>query len=182
MQDYRPTFQNHQSMKTKTELEQDIVNITMRIHKEYPELGDVVVHVDPSNDKNTAPVNALPHRAALLAKVRKLCGKHPGLAYVERINLHYLEGAMDMDIVLKHDCPSVHAKTLATLCSTIPVIRQVRWFIGAGLVDGPRKQVTAQAVMARTVVERLGQLDAQFHSMELERKKLQTLLATRAVK
>lgn len=45
MQDYRPTFQNHQSMKTKTELEQDIINITMRIHREYPELSKYIAEM-----------------------------------------------------------------------------------------------------------------------------------------
>ena len=32
-------------MKTKTELEQDIVNITMRIHKEYPELSKYIAEM-----------------------------------------------------------------------------------------------------------------------------------------
>ncbi|WP_373548483.1 hypothetical protein [Haliscomenobacter sp.] len=32
-------------MKTKTELEQDIINITMRIHKEYPELSKYIAEM-----------------------------------------------------------------------------------------------------------------------------------------
>lgn len=63
-------------------------------------LADVMVHVDPEEDTDGGPSNALPLRRELM---QRLHARWTGLAAAERvegINLHYLGGQVHLDITL----------------------------------------------------------------------------------
>ena len=63
-------------------------------------LFDVTVHIDPENDEIAHPSLHLPNRE----KLRILLAKHwlslPGYSHIQKINMHYLEGKLTVEIVM----------------------------------------------------------------------------------
>lgn len=64
------------------------------------EVADVTVHIDPEDDE-TGPINVgLPHRQAILDTYKKYWQDIPEAAAIEKIDLHYLDGKIHMEVLL----------------------------------------------------------------------------------
>ena len=70
-----------------------------RVLRQHPEVLDVLVHIDPEAD-DLAPPRRLPAREALLAEIEPFLADLPP---PERIVLHYLGGAIEAEVYLRHD-------------------------------------------------------------------------------
>lgn len=74
--------------------------VRLALRERAPRLADVMVHVDPEEDTDGGPSNALPLRGELVERLRPAW---TGLAAAERIEgltLHYLGGRAHLQIVL----------------------------------------------------------------------------------
>lgn len=74
--------------------------VRYRLIKEFEEVSEVMVHIDPEDDEVVAPCRHLPLRGPLLARLRPLwqataCGEG-----VEGVNLHYLNGKVHVELVV----------------------------------------------------------------------------------
>ncbi len=68
--------------------------------KQYDEVSDVMVHIDPEDDEQQTPTAGLPLREALLAKLETAWADIDASSQIEDITLHYLEGKIDVELLL----------------------------------------------------------------------------------
>jgi cation diffusion facilitator family transporter len=68
-----------------------------RVLREYPDVLDVLVHIDPEDDVGGPPPLRLPSRGEVIAELDALLA---GLPAPERIVLHYLRGTVEAEILL----------------------------------------------------------------------------------
>lgn len=102
----------------------------IRVLAEHPDVLDVLVHIDPEAEPATDPavLADLPGRAAVLAELRELLA---GLPPPRRIVLHYLNGAIEIEVYVDHahmvgEAPLPQAeKALAERLAGHPAIRAI---------------------------------------------------------
>ncbi|WP_025771969.1 cation diffusion facilitator family transporter [Thioalkalivibrio sp. HK1] len=68
--------------------------------RRFPAISDVTVHIDPENDEEVIPGRDLPLRKEVLAYLRASWADTPEAKEIRRITLHYLDGAIDVDVEL----------------------------------------------------------------------------------
>ena len=74
--------------------------VLARLKREHPDIGDVLVHIDPEDDTLVEKHVELPGRSEIIEKLK--AGWEPVAAtrQIEKINLHYLDGRIDVEVVL----------------------------------------------------------------------------------
>ncbi len=71
-----------------------------RLIRDFDDITEVMVHIDPEDDEQI-PINRhLPLRRELLARLRQRWRGMEGARHVRRIGLHYLNGRIQLDIYL----------------------------------------------------------------------------------
>jgi hypothetical protein len=88
------------------------VLVEKRLKAGFDEINEVMVHIDPEDDENRPVRSDLPLRAEALQRLERLCGGIPEFAARRRVVLHYLRGALEVEILLP--------LSLATSASTEP--------------------------------------------------------------
>ena len=68
--------------------------------KDYEEVSDVMVHIDPEDDELHIPNANLPLREALLAKLGGIWADIAEAKQIDDITLHYLQGKIDVELLL----------------------------------------------------------------------------------
>ncbi|MFA7387642.1 MAG: cation diffusion facilitator family transporter [Thiohalobacteraceae bacterium] len=63
-------------------------------------VADVTVHVDPEDDETSSPCDHLPLRDELLPALRQQWRDLPAAAEIEDVTLHYLDGAIQVEVTL----------------------------------------------------------------------------------
>jgi hypothetical protein len=78
------------------------ISETVRAHliKHGHDIVDVTVHIDPEDDEKDALNRHLPLRHKLLAEIEPLWADVDGADMVENVTLHYLDGKVDVDLLL----------------------------------------------------------------------------------
>lgn len=71
-----------------------------RLCHRFDEVQDVLVHIDPEDDEQSAPSIGLPSRATVLEVLRPYWRDALGDEPVRTVNLHYLEGKVWVELVL----------------------------------------------------------------------------------
>jgi cation diffusion facilitator family transporter len=74
--------------------------VRSRLINEVEEVQDVLVHIDPEDDEETAPSIDLPSRQAVIARLKEHWRDLPAAKQIERITLHYLDGALSVEVIL----------------------------------------------------------------------------------
>jgi cation diffusion facilitator family transporter len=89
--------------------------VRARLMKEVEAVSDVMVHIDTEEDVEGPSCAGLPLRDEVLARLGQYFNNIPEAALVERTTLHYLDGHIDVDMVLPLDAaPNASAaRTLA---------------------------------------------------------------------
>ena len=74
--------------------------VHLRVRETYPEVKDVLVHIDPEDDEElqAVPPAPIPERNEVLATVAALLG--PGGTAPRRLQIHYLGHRVDGDVIL----------------------------------------------------------------------------------
>jgi cation diffusion facilitator family transporter len=75
-------------------------NVRNRLKDEVVDILDVTVHIDPEDDSEQKPTQGLPGREEMLKRLNKLWSSLDSFHRIERINLHYLEGKVDVELLL----------------------------------------------------------------------------------
>jgi len=78
------------------------VGETMRRHliEVFDDISDVMVHIDAEDDEAAAPCLGLPLRERVLPQLRKGWRHIPAAAHIEREVLHYIDGAISVELLL----------------------------------------------------------------------------------
>lgn len=66
-----------------------------------PQIGDVMVHVDPEEDTNGGPSNTLPQRTELVGRLWQRWTGLAAMGRIEGLTLHYLQGRIHLVVTLK---------------------------------------------------------------------------------
>jgi len=88
-------------------------SVLLAVRRARPDIGEVLVHVDAEEDDMerlfAERVERLPDRATVLADLSDLVGEHLPL---HRLQLHYLEGQVEVEAYFLPDTPLLDAETL----------------------------------------------------------------------
>ncbi|MGI9332002.1 MAG: cation diffusion facilitator family transporter [Gammaproteobacteria bacterium] len=74
--------------------------VRARLLRQIPEVEDVTVHIDPEDDEHAAPAKHLPLRREVLAKLRPAWAGLDAASAVLDVELHYLNGRVDVELTL----------------------------------------------------------------------------------
>ncbi|MEA1052579.1 cation diffusion facilitator family transporter [Lamprobacter modestohalophilus] len=69
-----------------------------RLMEAIDRMSDVTVHIDPEDDETAAPTKGLPLRTEVIERLDQLWGQIPEALMRKRVVLHYLAGAITVDI------------------------------------------------------------------------------------
>jgi cation diffusion facilitator family transporter len=101
------------------------------------EVAEVMVHIDPEDDEADAPNRALPLRRELTAALGEAWAGVPGADRIQRLDLHYLDGTVHVDVFLPADAmpeapgPDPVREALAQAVSGDPRIGGLRVYYGS---------------------------------------------------
>ncbi len=94
-----------------------------KLRKRFPELSDITVHIDPEDDENASLSKSLPSRQELMIKLYPIMQKHSLDESIHSINLHYIKGKIEAELVLNK---AHHEGVLAALKSDCEAIDEIR--------------------------------------------------------
>jgi cation diffusion facilitator family transporter len=77
--------------------------VSDRLLKEFEDVTDVTVHIDPEDDEEEAVSLGLPMRGEMLKRIERHFAGHPQAARVERVTLHYLAGKVGVELLISFD-------------------------------------------------------------------------------
>jgi cation diffusion facilitator family transporter len=92
------------------------------------EITDVTVHTDPEDDAANKPCAHLPLRDEIVGRLRRLWVPLELYTDIDKINLHYLDGQIDIDVYLPVKWagnPDGVLDKLESLAKSLPEIRKV---------------------------------------------------------
>lgn len=89
--------------------------VRVRLIEEIPSLADVMVHIDTEEDVNGPSCAGLPLRDELQQRLDNYFRDIPEARLIEHMTLHYLNGRIDIELLLPHDrvAPPVAVRQLA---------------------------------------------------------------------
>lgn len=102
--------------------------VMYRLRKQFPSISDVVVHIDPEDDETAHPCANLPSRLELLETLRAHPATAPLWAYVEDIILHYIDGKIALDLLLRATPAQETLADFEHACKTVGCIERVTFF------------------------------------------------------
>ena len=99
-------------------------NTMTKLRKRFPELSDITVHIDPEDDENASLSKSLPSRKELMVKLYPIIQKHSLNESVHSINLHYIKGKIEVELVLN---TVQHEGIIAALKADCEALDEVRY-------------------------------------------------------
>lgn len=77
-------------------------HIGEKIHEKltqtFPQIADVIVHIDPENDETNKPSLGLPNRAEIMAQLEQHWRDLPGYPQIEEMRIHYFNGQIYLEV------------------------------------------------------------------------------------
>jgi cation diffusion facilitator family transporter len=98
--------------------------------REFEELSDVMVHIDPENDEAGPTTAGLPLRSRFQDQLREAWDDCPAADQIKRYNLHYLNGRIELEIVLPIDVLDDGTKKSTAIKEAITQASRKLEFIG----------------------------------------------------
>lgn len=74
--------------------------VRQRVIKSIPEVADVTVHVDTEDDLLNAKTGGLPLRHEIIERMSRYFSVIPAAGDIEKITLHYMNGKVNVEIIL----------------------------------------------------------------------------------
>ena len=74
--------------------------VMSQLKDEYDEVSDIMVHIDPEDDETATPSKHLADRNALMELINPILEAHGISEMVENIVIHYLDGSIELEIVV----------------------------------------------------------------------------------
>ncbi|MBD3669619.1 MAG: cation transporter [Gammaproteobacteria bacterium] len=82
--------------------------VRSRLIQRIDEVSDVMVHIDPEDDEQVAPCRKLPLRSEVTSELEAAWTDLPGVQAIQDMTLHYLDGKVEVDLVLPLDLLQQH--------------------------------------------------------------------------
>ena len=76
--------------------------VRSRLIRRIEDVEDVTVHIDPEDDEHAQPGRHLPSRRTVIADLQRRWADIPEATHVTRVNLHYLNGHIEVEVELPH--------------------------------------------------------------------------------
>ncbi len=106
--------------------------VRRRLMRRFDEISDVLVHIDTEDDEATMSSHDLPLREEILDRLHRQWRGFDEARRIERVTLHYLEGRVDVEVVLPldvvADLPAARAlaRALARRAKSLDGVGEVR--------------------------------------------------------
>ena len=97
-----------------------------KLRKKFPELSDITVHIDPEDDETASLSKTLPSRQELMTKLYPIMQKHSLDESIHSINLHYINGKIDAELVLNKSHHDVNLAAFKADCEEISEVRSIK--------------------------------------------------------
>lgn len=99
--------------------------------REVDEVYEVTVHIDPEDDEQFSPSSNLPLREELMKQLDRVWKPLPESLMIKKINLHYLNGKIRVEVILPLNMLESHTKPalvdqFAQSAQSIPTISEVQ--------------------------------------------------------
>ncbi len=103
-------------------------NTMAKLRKKFPELNDITVHIDPEDDETASLSKTLPSRQELMAKLYPIIQKHSMGQSINSINLHYIKGKIEVELVLDKQHHDGILSALKADCEEFDEVRSISIF------------------------------------------------------
>lgn len=101
--------------------------VHLNLMNQFPNISDVVVHIDPEDDSKSRPSLHLPSRQEIDAMLKECCCDLPGYQQINKMNFHYLNGELTIEIFIPHSIAANKEKELKkAYCERIKKISQIK--------------------------------------------------------
>ncbi len=74
--------------------------VSAQLTRSFPDITQVLVHIDPENDEAHSSCSHLPLRNEILQDLEKNWGKIKYARFIEDVTLHYLDGKVSVQIIM----------------------------------------------------------------------------------
>lgn len=99
-----------------------------RLRKRFPDIKDVIIHIDPEDDETSHPCQNLPTRKELLAQLQALPSTAALWPDIADVTLHYNDGKIQLELILKETSSPEAIQAFRQACSNITCIKQIKIF------------------------------------------------------
>ncbi|WP_299870726.1 cation diffusion facilitator family transporter [uncultured Cocleimonas sp.] len=100
-------------------------SVITKLRRNFPEMNDITVHIDPEDDEVASLSKTLPNRHDLMVKI------YPELQAlnidqaVHNINLHYVRGKIELEIIINAHLPIETITALKEACENLEEVRSL---------------------------------------------------------
>ena len=100
-------------------------NVIHKLRKEFPEMHDITVHIDPEDDETVSPSSHLLSRNQVMAEIYPHI-QNAGLDQnIRNIVLHYIDGKIEIEIFISEKQEESILENLRNACKTCVGVRSV---------------------------------------------------------
>ena len=99
--------------------------VMQQLKLEFKELTDITVHIDPEDDEIAALSNKLPSRQEIIAQIYPYILEAKLQESVKNITLHYINGYIEVEILLNQSHSETTLFTLKEQCENIKEIKSL---------------------------------------------------------
>ncbi len=99
--------------------------VMTKLRRNFPEMTDITVHIDPEDDEVASLSNKLPNRHDLMILIYPQLQTLNVDQDVQNINLHYVKGKIELEIIVKNQLPSETIQTLKEACEKLEEVRSL---------------------------------------------------------
>ncbi len=103
-------------------------SVMTKLRRNFPEMTDITVHIDPEDDEIASLSNNLPNRHELMAMIYPQLQALNVDQDVDNINLHYVKGKIELEITVKTQLPSETIQALKKACEKFEEVRSLTVF------------------------------------------------------
>ncbi|MGB1010658.1 MAG: cation diffusion facilitator family transporter [Thiolinea sp.] len=102
--------------------------VMQQLKAKFPEISDVTAHIDPEDDEVAKPSADLPIREEVLAMLQQADGSKTLFASIGRVMLHYIDGAIHLEVFLKDGASQPAINGFRTACEHSDYIQSVKFY------------------------------------------------------
>ena len=98
------------------------------LKKQFPDLADVTVHIDPEDDETAHPSSRLPLRNLWMKDLQADARTHALWNSIETIQAHYVEDKIYLDIFLRQAVESAQLEVFLAACASLSYLGRIRFY------------------------------------------------------
>ncbi len=102
--------------------------VMRQLKQKFPDISDVTAHIDPEDDEVAQPSADLPIRSEILAILQHDTDSKALFTHIDRITLHYIEGAIQLEIFVSQEATASALQRFRKVCERMAYIRSVKFF------------------------------------------------------